>query len=128
MIDSDGILRVDGRLQCRQLDYNEKHPTVLPKKSNLAELLVLQCHRQVLHGGIRDTLTQLRERFWLIGVRELVKRALKACVTCQRFHSRPASQVTVPPPSDRITQASPFEVTGADFAGPLLIKGATTSK
>lgn len=128
MMDSSGLLRVDGRLQRSQLDYNEKHPIVLPKESFLAKRVVVQCHRQVFHGGIRDTLAQVRERYWVVGARPLVKKTLKECITCQRFSSRPATQVTAPLPADRISEAAPFEVTGVDFAGPLLVRGATTTK
>lgn len=64
----------------------------------------------------------------VIGVRQIMKRALKACITGKRFHSRPASQGTAPLPTDCITQASLFEVTGVDFAGSLFVKGARMTK
>ncbi|XP_077508788.1 uncharacterized protein LOC144120265 [Amblyomma americanum] len=62
MVDDKGILRIDGQLQRSHLDYDAKHPVVIPKQSHLSKLLALYCHRKVLHGGIRCTLTQLRER------------------------------------------------------------------
>ncbi|XP_077491913.1 uncharacterized protein LOC144102539 [Amblyomma americanum] len=128
MVDDKGILRIDGRLQRSHLDYDAKHPVVIPKQSDLSKLLALYCHRKVLHGGIRCTLTQLRERYWVIGARQMVKRTLKECVTCQWFNAQPANQVTAPLPKDRITEAQPFQVTGVDFAGPLVVKGTSPTK
>ena len=38
--------------------------------------------------GIRDTLTIIRERFWIIPGRESVKRLIKGCVICRKAEGR----------------------------------------
>lgn len=65
MIEEMGVLRISGRLQHSNMIYEVKHPSVPPKESSTANLLIKRCHHQVLHGGIRDTLTQLRSTGWL---------------------------------------------------------------
>lgn len=126
-IDSDGLLRVKGRLQHSLKPYGERHPIVLPK-AQLSSLLAIQSHLRVLHGGVRDTLVQLKERYWVIGGRQLVKQTIRKCLTCQRFNTRPAQQVTAPLPPDRVTRAPPFAITGVDFAGPLFVKSLGPDK
>lgn len=121
-IDQEGVLRIRGRLRSDNMTYDERNPIVLPKQHRYSTLLVIDAHRMMLHAGVRDTLVQLRERYWILRGRELVKKVLRGCVTCQRFSATPASAPTGPLPCTRTTQAEPFEVVGVDFAGPLYIQ------
>lgn len=117
--DTEGVIRVKGRLERSDMSFDEKHPIVLPKKSKLSELLVRHVHHQTMHGGVCVTLTRLRTKFWVVQGRQLVRMIIRRCITCRRFNARPMTQEMAPLPADRITQSSPFEVIGVDFAGPL---------
>lgn len=118
----DGLLRVQGRAENADDSYCSRHPILLPKDSHLGKLIIHHAHAKVLHGGARDTLTQVRERFWILNARQSVKKAIRRCVVCQRLQAKPVEQVSPSLPKDRFKQASPFLVTGVDFAGPLYIK------
>jgi hypothetical protein len=50
-IDSEGVLRVGGRVQNSELTENEKHPVILPKQAPLAQLVVDAAHKAVVHQG-----------------------------------------------------------------------------
>ncbi|XP_075559900.1 uncharacterized protein LOC142591457 [Dermacentor variabilis] len=120
--DDDGVLRVGGRLNAAELSYNVKHPVILPSRHPYTELTISAAHRRLLHAGALETLTELREMYWIVRGRQMVKKVLKKCVTCNRFNSRAATEPVAPLPRERVTQAPPFDVTGADFAGPLNTK------
>ncbi|GFS61186.1 integrase catalytic domain-containing protein [Trichonephila clavipes] len=78
--------------------------------------------RKDFHGGVSETLLEIRERFWLIKGRQTVKNILKKCLICKRFSSTSGVQVTTPLPALRVEQSAPFSVVGIDFGGPLYTK------
>ncbi|GFY79213.1 integrase_H2C2 domain-containing protein [Trichonephila inaurata madagascariensis] len=117
-LDTDELIRVGGRLQKFKFSYLQKHPIILPAKHYFVNLIVRDSHEKVFHGGISETLLEIRERFWLIKGRQTVKTILKKCRLCKRFSSTSGVQVTTP----RVEQSAPFSVVGIDFGGPLYTK------
>lgn len=65
-IDEKGIVRVGGRLKHSSVDYNQKHPMVLPSSHFFTQLLVKHYHIIYLHAGPQALLCNLRLRFWII--------------------------------------------------------------
>lgn len=72
-------------------------------------------------------MSHLRERFWVIRARQVVKKTIKGCLICSRFRTQTVNVPYAPLPVDRIQEARPFEVSGVDFAGPLYAKKKSTS-
>ncbi|GFV31656.1 integrase catalytic domain-containing protein [Trichonephila clavipes] len=118
----DELIRVGGRLQKSKFSYLQKHPIILPAKHYFVNLMVRDSHEKVFHGGVSETLLEIRERFWLIKGRQTVKNILKKCLICKRFSSTSGVQVTAPLPALRVEQSAPFSVVGIDFGGPLYTK------
>ena len=50
-VSSDGILRIEGRLEKATLHTDEKIPIVMPSRHPFTRLLVLHCHERCAHGG-----------------------------------------------------------------------------
>lgn len=50
-LDSDGTLRVGGRLKNAYLSQTETNPIILPGQSHLAKLMIRSCHEKVFHQG-----------------------------------------------------------------------------
>ena len=72
---------------------------------------------------MKETLTELRSRFWIIKGRSLVKKLIQQCRICRRHEGKPYSAPRPPPlPLFRVEEAPPFTFTGCDFAGPLYIR------
>ena len=124
-LDDDGLIRCRGRLQYAQLPHNTKFPILMPKESHLSTLIVRATHSMVLHGGVRETLTELRQSYWIPKGRQLVKKEIRKCVTCRKVEGPPFRSVDSPPlPDIRVTGSQPFQVTGIDYAGPLYVRNA----
>ncbi|GFT58775.1 integrase catalytic domain-containing protein [Trichonephila clavipes] len=58
-IDSDGLLRVGGRLSNSDLPYVNKHPAILPGNHNLTVQIIVHFHRKNLHTAASSLLHYL---------------------------------------------------------------------
>ena len=98
-VDGKGVITCGGRLENAELSIRQKHPILIPGHSSLARLLVMDAHRQTAHGGKKDTLVQLRSKFWVTKARNLIRHVLHNCPRpCRRlegkaFKSAEASQL-----------------------------------
>ena len=60
-LDTDGVLRVGGRLRRSMRDINQVHPVILPKSNLITEVIVTWCHENVAHSRRSMTLKHLRK-------------------------------------------------------------------
>ena len=122
-VDNHGIIRCQGRLARSLLSYETKHPILLPKEHHITTLIIWDCHKRVLHNGTKETLQELRSRFWIVQGRQLVKKIIRRCVLCKRIQG--ASYGTPkqgPLPEFRVKEEHAFSSIGIDFAGPLFVR------
>ena len=85
-LDTDGILRVGGRLKRSMLDINEVHSVILRKANLTTEAIVTSCHENVAHSGRSMTLNNLRKNgLWVISANSVVRRTIFRCVTCRKL-------------------------------------------
>ena len=128
-LDENKLLRCRGWLNNATLSSDNKNPILLPSKHPYVELIIRQTHDKVKHSSVNNTLTTIRERFWILRGRQAVKRVLKRCVTCRRLEGLPYSSYNVPDlPSVCVSEDPPFTHTGVDFAGPLFVCGNSTTE
>ena len=124
-LDSEGILRVGGRLQHSDLPYKAKHPAIVPAKSHLTTLIVrhVHCHVTKHAKGVNAALAELRQEYWVTNGREEVKKVDYRCVECRKRKKKSAKQIMAPLPSLRVKiPLRAFAKIGVDFAGPFLVK------
>ena len=123
-LDDEGVIKCKGRINNAPLPALTKNPILLPAKHAFVNLLVKHTHNCVKHNGIKDTLTTLRERFWVLRGRETAKRVIRQCLVCRRYegiHFKSPHSTDLP--NFRVSDDPPFTHVGLDFAGPLYIKG-----
>ncbi|XP_055622276.1 uncharacterized protein LOC129765864 [Toxorhynchites rutilus septentrionalis] len=121
-IDPEGVMRVGGRLNLSQLPYQSKHPALLPSNHPFPKLIAEHYHLKLLHGDGRLLLSVIREEFWPLHGRQLVRSTTRNCFRCVRQNPQPCQQQIGQLPTSRVTPSRPFSVTGVDYAGPLYMK------
>ncbi|XP_051156765.1 uncharacterized protein LOC127278878 [Leptopilina boulardi] len=72
-LDSKGILRVGGRLNQSDLNYDRKHPILLIKNHIVTNLIIRDQHLKSLHAGTQATLNAIRSNYWIIDGKNAVK-------------------------------------------------------
>lgn len=124
-LDSDGIMRVGGRLENSPHSYQAKHPVIL-KSHFLVTLIVRSVHERQLHAGPQLTLCSLREEYWIVRARQVVRAVTSKCVICTRERATIPTQIMGPLPNVRVTPVSrAFLHCGVDYAGPFLVRVAS---
>lgn len=120
-IDECGILRVGGRLRHSLLNYNNKHPIILPKTSRLTSLIIDHYHALHLHPGPHALQAILHGKFWIMNARSVIRNRLRRCHVCFRCNPQPITPFMGDLPLERTSQIKPFSVVGVDYGGPFQV-------
>ncbi|KAI5735483.1 hypothetical protein M8J77_018916 [Diaphorina citri] len=131
--DEEGLVRVGGRLHNASLNYGQKHPLLLPKNEHVVHLLITHVHQSNLHTGPSLLLSILRQKYWILAARPLVRKLVQSCTRCFRFDPKSNTPLMGDLPKFRVQEVKPFTNTGVDFAGPFSItlskhRGVRTQK
>uniref|UniRef100_A0A1B0D849 DUF5641 domain-containing protein n=1 Tax=Phlebotomus papatasi TaxID=29031 RepID=A0A1B0D849_PHLPP len=110
-VDFGGLIRVGGRLENSDMPFQSKHPLLLPK-SPLTKLIVRNEHLKQCHAGPSLLLATLRQRFWPLSGRNVVRKIVHDCIRCTRANPRPLQQLMGDLPQHRVTLDRPFQITG----------------
>ncbi|GFV53907.1 uncharacterized protein TNCV_166741 [Trichonephila clavipes] len=111
-IDSEGILRVGGRLRNSDINYNQKFPILLPSKHKLTYLIVEYFHKKFLHSGPQSLLYQIRQNFWILNGRNICRKVVHNCVICCKANPTCTDQIMADLPKDRVIKNYPFNASG----------------
>ena len=78
--DEKGIIRCRGRLGNSQASYDTKFPALLSQNHHVMSLII--------RYGLKETLTEVRSKYWIQKGRQTVKKELLGCNICRRFQGR----------------------------------------
>ncbi|XP_026684915.1 uncharacterized protein LOC103516813 [Diaphorina citri] len=128
-LDEDGLIRVKTKISNRQDLEDSCCPVVLPRHPVVLKLVMFH-HLNNCHAGTQILMSILRQKYWILGGRRVIRSVLNSCITCKRYTARKLEVAATPLPGNRVRNAKIFEVTGIDFAGPLYVKSdhKTTKK
>ena len=120
-IDGGGLV-VGGRLRHATLPRQAKYPVLLPRRHRLSELIVREYHGES-HLGVEWTLCKIRDKYWIVNARALIKQIKHLCVTCKRLYATPLVQKMADLPPERCNpNEAPFTYVGVDLFGPFYVR------
>ncbi|XP_033213946.1 uncharacterized protein LOC117171010 [Belonocnema kinseyi] len=121
-LDSQGILRVGGRLSHSSLPEEQRHPALLPPSHHITRLLIREEHLRLKHAGTQATLYSIRENYWRINGRNVIRQVIRQCIPCFRAKPRGADYLMGNLPLERVSFSGSFLNIGVDYCGAFYIK------
>ncbi|XP_047520018.1 uncharacterized protein LOC125059586 [Pieris napi] len=119
------LLRVRGRLSNADIKFDSKHPLILPRKGHILNLIVDYYHKLNCHAGPELLMSILRQKYWILSARNLIRSRVHKCLPCFRLRAKPNFPEMVDHRSCRVTPvAKPFVHTGTDYAGPFKVSSS----
>ena len=122
-LDSQGILRVGGRLRNASLPFEVKFPVILPRRSHVTTLIIRYFHEKIKHQEQGMTLNEIRGNgYWIVGGTSAFGSYIWSCVVCRKMCSAVVEQKMADLPEDRLKPAPPFTFCVVDYFGPFSVK------
>ena len=119
---SDGLIKVGGRLDRADLTFGRRHPTLVPDTLT-GDALLGYLHSKTEHQGRKITSSAIRDAgFWPIGGRSRIDRITATCVPCRTLRAPTMTQKMADLPEQRLYRTPPFYNCGIDVFGHFLIR------
>ncbi|CAH2102800.1 unnamed protein product [Euphydryas editha] len=119
----EGLLRLKGRIDAIQgVTRDYKRPIVLDSKDKITRLIIEEFHCRFNHGNHATVMNEIRQRFWVLGLRSAIKAVQHQCQWCKTKKARPQEIPTGNLPIERLMHGNPpFTCIGVDYFGPMTI-------
>ena len=123
-VEVGGIVRVGGRTErWMECTWNKQSFVLLPKDSWISELIARYEHDKGGHLGQEATISKIRSKYWIVGVRGIVRKIIRGCRKCKEKLRKTENQIMSPLPVERIKPSPPFANVNIDYFGPFVIRG-----
>ena len=122
----DGIMVVGGRTErWREATWNEQFFTILPGKNHISLLIARYEHALGGHVGRDATISKIRAKYWILGIRGLVEKIVENCTLCKAKLERLLQQQMAPLPAERLLlkPCPGFTYVMIDYFGPFDVVG-----
>lgn len=130
-MDNDEILRCNGRIDtAKTISVNAKRPIILPRNHHITILLVDSYHKRFHHQNHETVVNEIRQRFIIPRLRQVVKSVRTKCQQCKNFRAAPNPPQMADLPIARLAaKTRPFTYVGIDYFGPMNVTvGRRTEK
>lgn len=123
VIEEESLLRIKGRIDAAtDLRSSFRRPVVLDSKHHLTRLIIKHLHEAFNHGNHATVINEVRQRFWILGLRSAVRATAHQCQWCKVYRGKPH----IPPPGDLPKERlrfgePPFSSSAVDYFGPMTV-------
>lgn len=118
----NGVIRMKGRLDNAPIRYATRFPLILPYRHKIVDLIVHHYHCKYLHQFHESVICAIRQRFWIVNIRKVVKRVVSKCQFCKNRKAQPIAPKMAALPWYRVTPTpKPFTFVGIDLFGPIQV-------
>ncbi|XP_026328071.1 uncharacterized protein LOC113236280, partial [Hyposmocoma kahamanoa] len=122
VIGTDGIVRVNGRINAAQIEQSVKSPAVLDGRNAFTRLCIDNIHRRSGHGGRERVANDVRQTYYVLRLRSTVRTVLHGCTFCRIKKVTPFVPAFGDLPAARLDAYSPpFSNCGVDYFGPMIV-------
>lgn len=119
-LDEEGILRLNSRTSKITGMGRRENLIVLEGRHKIAHLLIEEYHRRFYHGNHATVINELRQKYWILSLRNSVKKVLHKCQWCRVRRMKPQMPPLGDLPAERLHHhAHPFTCTAVDYFGPM---------
>lgn len=120
-LDEKGVLRSRTRYEnARVVPEGATLPAILPKNHYITRLILISYHEQFLHKKMETAIAAVRQKYWVIDIRAVMKKIKFRCQKCKNDNAKPIPPIMAALPKCRLhVNVKPFTYTGVDYFGPM---------
>ena len=117
------LIKAGGLLKHANIPNQSKHQIILPAKHQVTSLIIQHYHETSYHSGRDQTLSLIRQSYWIVNGKSAVRKILQRFLYCDRIRVQPRPPIIANLADERVGLYEPtFSYTGIDFFGPLVVK------
>ncbi|XP_026733916.1 uncharacterized protein LOC113498174 [Trichoplusia ni] len=122
-IGDEGDIKLRSRtMKFRDGGLRKINPVILDGRQRIAQLIIRSYHEKFLHGNTATVMNEVRQKYWILGLRATLKAVAHGCQWCKLRKSTPAIPPAGDLPSERLQHHQfPFACTAVDYFGPMQV-------
>lgn len=113
-------LKVGGRL--KESGLSNPNLAILLPDNTITRVIIQEFHSRA-HVGVEWTLSLVRQYYWIVHGRSVVRKIVRSCIACKKLFSKPSKQIVADLPLKRLDPGKPpFTFVGIDVFDPCSVK------
>ena len=121
-LDKNNIVRANGRVKSELLGDFNNQPIILHGKHFAIKALIKDYHRRFHHGSNDAVMNELRQNYYIIGLRAVLRSISSRCIVCRLQRGKPFDPIMGNLPQGRMAyRQRPFSHCGIDYFGPMVV-------